>query len=53
MNLKELRIELLKKDKTITWLSHQLGYSTTYLYRVLEMQKGTEIKRIKNILKGE
>ena len=49
-NIKELRIELIKKDKTAIWLSEQLGYSRTYLYRVVQDQKQSELERIKKIL---
>jgi hypothetical protein len=50
MTLLELRIALIKQGKTITWLSHQLGYSTTYLYKAIETQKESEITKIKEIL---
>ena len=50
MTIKDLRIELIKKEKTATWLSQQLGYSNAYLYKVIEQQKTKEIERIKKIL---
>ena len=52
MTLKELKIELIKQDKTITWLAQQLGYSTTYLYLVINEQKQKELDRINDVLKG-
>jgi len=53
MNLKEIRIELIKIEKSITWLASRLGYSTTYLYEVIKSQKSDEIKRIVDILEKE
>lgn len=51
MTLTELRIELLKLGKTVTWLAQQLGYSTTYLYLVINEQNAKELDRIDGILK--
>ena len=53
MNLKEIKIALIKKDKTLVWLAQQLDYSSTYLYKVINDQNKKEINRIKNILRGE
>lgn len=50
MTIKELRIELIKKEKTAIWLASQLGYSAAYMYRVIEEKKEKEIERIKKIL---
>lgn len=50
MDIIELRIELIRKKKTATWLAAQLGYSNTYLYKVIQDKKESEIKRIKKIL---
>lgn len=52
MTIIDLKIELIKKGKTATWLAQQLGYSNTYLYRVVKQGKEKEIERIKEILKG-
>ena len=52
MTIIDLKIELIKKGKTATWLAQQLGYSNTYLYRVVNQGKEKEIERIKEILKG-
>ena len=52
MTLTELRIELLKQGKTVTWLAQQLNYSTTYLYRMVETGNVKELDRINEILKG-
>ena len=49
-NLKELKIELIKKEVTATWLASELGYSRAYLYRVVADQNKKEIERIKKIL---
>lgn len=48
----ELRLQLLAKGRTVTWLAAQLGYSNTYLYKVLEIQKKDDIQKIKKILEG-
>ena len=54
MTLKQLRIALLKQDRTMTWLAQQLGYSQTYLYKVLNDQHPKELARINQILeKGD
>jgi len=53
MKLIDIRIALLRKTKTMTWLAQQLDYSTTYLYQVIEVQNKKELDRIKNILEGE
>ena len=50
MTIKELRIELIKRNKTISWLATKLGYSTAYVYKVIDMQKQNEVERIKKIL---
>jgi hypothetical protein len=50
MTVKDLRIELIKKGKTAIWLAAQLGYSNTYMYRVIEKGNAKEIGRIKKIL---
>ena len=52
MTLKEIKIELIGIDKTMTWLAQQLGYSTTYLYLVISEQNQKELDRIAEILKG-
>lgn len=52
MTLTEIKIELIKQGKTATWLSQQLGYSSAYMYRVIDEQKQSEINKIKEILKG-
>lgn len=51
MNIIELRIELIKKGKTATWLAQQLGYSNAYMYRVVKEQNKKELDRIQKILK--
>ena len=53
MKLLDLRIALLRKEKSVTWLAQQLGYSTAYLYRVIEVQNKKELDRIKVIMEGE
>ena len=50
MTLTELRIELMKQGKTVTWLAQQLGYSNTYLYKCMNDQNKKEIDRMKKIL---
>ena len=50
MNIIELRIELIRKGKTATWLAQQLGYSNTYMYKVVKDQNKKELDRIKKIL---
>ena len=52
MTLQEIRIELIKQGKTSVWLSHQLGYSTKYMYDCIKKQNVKEIDRIKKILGG-
>lgn len=51
MTLKDIKIKLIGIDKTMTWLAQQLGYSTTYLYLVINEQNQKELDRIDNILK--
>lgn len=53
MDVKELKIELIKKDKTARWLAEKLGYSTSYMYQCIAFKKEKEINRIKKILKEE
>jgi hypothetical protein len=48
--VKDLRIELIKAEKTAIWLAEQLGYSTTYMYHCIAFGKKKEIERIKKIL---
>jgi|AntAceMinimDraft_16_1070373.scaffolds.fasta_scaffold623840_2 hypothetical protein len=50
MNIKELRIELIMKEKTAIWLSQKLGYSPAYMYRCVAEGKEKEVKRIEKIL---
>lgn len=50
MTVKELKIELIKKDKTARWLAQQLGYSTTYMYYCINMKIEKEIIRMKEVL---
>ena len=50
MNIKEFRIELIKKEKTALWVSQQLGYSPAYMYRMIAVQNEEQIGRIKKIL---
>jgi len=51
-NVKELRIELIRKEKTATWLAQQLGYSPAYMYRMIAEQREKEMKRIVKILEA-
>ena len=51
MNIIELRIELIRKGKPATWLAQQLGYSNTYMYKVVKEQNKKELDRIQKILK--
>ena len=51
MSIIELRIELIRKGKTATWLAQQLGYSNTYMYKVVKEQNKKELDRIQKILK--
>ena len=50
MTVKDLRIELIKKEKTAKWLAKKLGYSTTYMYHCIAFNKTKEVERIKKIL---
>ena len=50
MDIIELRVQLIRKGKTATWLAQQLGYSNTYMYKVVKDQNMKEIERIKKIL---
>ena len=52
MTLKEIRIELLKMDKSSVWLAQQLGYSTKYMYDCIKKQNEKELSRIKKILEN-
>jgi len=52
MTLIEIRIILLKQGMTVTWLAQQLGYSSTYLYKMIETKNEKELDRIYKILKG-
>lgn len=51
-NLKDLKLELVKAEKTAVWLAQELGYSTTYMYDCIKSGKEKEIKRMEKILKG-
>ena len=51
MTVIDLKIELIKKQKTARWLAQQLGYSTQYMYHCIKEKKEKEIKRIEKILK--
>ncbi len=52
MTLQEIKIELVKQNKTSVWLAQQLGYSTKYMYDCIKKQNEKEIDRIKKILGG-
>ena len=52
MTVIDLKIELIKKQKTARWLAQQLGYSTQYMYYCIKENKEKEIERIKKILKN-
>lgn len=50
MDIIELRVQLIRKGRTATWLAQQLGYSNTYMYKVVKEQNKKELERIKKIL---
>lgn len=50
MDLKEIKIELIKQGKTARWLAETLGYTTSYLYDCIKKQNERELERIKKIL---
>ena len=50
MNIIELRIELIKKGKTATWLAQQLGYSNTYMYKVVKEQNKIKFEELLQIM---
>ena len=52
MTVIDLKIGLIKKQKTSVWLAQQLGYSTKYMYDCIKKQNVKEIDRIKKILGG-
>ena len=52
MTLKEIKIKILKMDKSYVWLAQQLGYSTKYMYDCIKKQNTKEIERIKKILEN-
>ena len=49
---KDLRLELVKAEKTATWLAQQLGYSPAYMYKCIQEQKQKEINRMIKILEA-
>lgn len=49
MTLQEIKIELIKQNKTVSWLCKELGYSRQYFYKnALTIPR--EIERIKDVL---
>lgn len=52
MDLKEIKIELIKQGKSARWLAETLGYTTSYMYDCIKKQNQKEIERIKKILGG-
>lgn len=50
MTIKELRIELIKQDKTVTWLANKMGCSNAWIYQIISLQRENEIEQIKKIL---
>ena len=48
--VKDLKMELVKNEKTARWLAGELGYSTQYMYHCIAFKKQKEIERMKKIL---
>ena len=48
--VKDLKLELVKAEKTAKWLAGELGYSTSYMYQCIAFKKEKEIKRMEKIL---
>lgn len=52
MNSNLLKSELVKKGKNVTWLSEQLGYSTSNLYKKLNGESEITVKEANTIRKA-
>lgn len=52
MNANLLKSELVKKGKNVTWLSEQLGYSTSNLYKKLNGESEITVKEANTIRKA-
>jgi len=50
-NKNAIKLALIYQQKTMIWLSNQLGYSPQYMYQCINNRNEDELLRIKNIIK--
>lgn len=50
-NKNAIKLALIYQQKTMIWLSNQLGYSPQYMYQCINNRNEHELLRIKNIIK--